>query len=241
MDEPVNRLELAGTHNFREVAPGVLTPGLLYRSDALHRLTREGRGTLHELGIRLVIDLRSALDRRIGGRDRLRGTGATRLSVPIDGTPRAFDPRTLTLREIYETVLSRHQSDLGRVIRAVASADEPVLVHCTAGKDRTGLVVALILTALDVDRDIILADYSATAANLSGEWTERMLRRMRRFRVPITDNLVEVLAGSPVETLSYAFDWLDREHGGALPYLERAGVDGPVRDQLRRSLLPRSS
>lgn len=240
MDEPVNRLELAGTHNFREVAPGVLTPGLLYRSDALHRLTREGRGTLHELGIRLVIDLRSALDRRIGGRDRLRGTGATRLSVPIDGAPRAFDPRTLTLREIYETVLSRHQSDLGRVIRAVASADGPVLVHCTAGKDRTGLVVALILTALDVDRDLILADYSATAANLSGEWTERMLRRMRRFRVPITDNLVEVLAGSPAEALSDAFDWLDREHGGVLTYLQRAGVDDAVRDQLREALLRRT-
>ncbi|GAB3633978.1 tyrosine-protein phosphatase [Microbacterium shaanxiense] len=241
MDEPLTRLDLAGTHNFREVAPGVLKPGVLYRSDALHRLTREGRRRLRQLGIRQVIDLRSAIDRRIGGRDRLRGTGATRLSVPIDGAPRTIDPRTLTLRQVYETVLSRHQGDLGRVIRTVASADAPVLVHCTAGKDRTGLVVALILTALDVDRDIILADYSATAANLSGEWTERMLRRMRRFRVPITDNLVEVLAGSPVQALSDAFDWLDREHGGALPYLERAGVDGAVRDQLRRALLPRSS
>ncbi|MES2865579.1 tyrosine-protein phosphatase [Microbacterium profundi] len=240
MDEPVNRLELAGTHNFREVAPGVLTPGMLYRSDALHRLTREGRGTLHELGIRQVIDLRSAFDRRIGGRDRLRGTGATRLSVPIDGAPRAFDPRTLTLQEIYETVLSRHQSDLGRVVRAVASTDGPVLVHCTAGKDRTGLVVALILTALDIDRDIILADYSATAANLSGEWTERMLRKIRRFRVPMTDNLMEVLTRSPAAVLSGTFDWLDREHGGALAYLQQAGVDGAVRDQLREALFPRT-
>lgn len=238
MDEPLTRLDLAGTHNFREVAPGVLTPGILYRSDALHRLTREGRRTLAQLGIRQVIDLRSPFDRRIGGRDRLRGTGATRLSVPIDGAPRTFDPRSLTLQEIYETVLSRHQSDLGRVIRTVASTDGPVLVHCTAGKDRTGLVVALILSALDIDRDIILADYSATAANLSGEWTERMLRKLRRFRVPMTDNLLEVLTGSPVTALSGTFEWLDREHGGALAYLEAAGVDDAVRDQLRRALIP---
>lgn len=66
MDEPLTRLDLAGTHNFREVAPGVLAPGMLYRSDALHRLTREGRRKLAQLGIRQVIDLRSPFDRRIG-------------------------------------------------------------------------------------------------------------------------------------------------------------------------------
>ncbi|MGM7668406.1 tyrosine-protein phosphatase [Microbacterium sp. A93] len=238
MDAAVTRLDVPGTYNFREVAPGVLKPGLLYRSDALHRLTRDGRNRLVELGIRQVIDLRSAIDRRIGGRDRLRGTGAAYLSVPIDGAPRNVDPSTLTLRDVYDVVLTRHQQDLGRVIRAVASAEGPVVVHCTAGKDRTGLVSALILTALDIDRDIIVSDYAATAANLSGEWTQRMLRKMRWFRVKVTDNLVDVLAGSPPELLSEMFDWLDSEHGGALAYLEHAGVDAAVRDQLRRALLP---
>src|SRR5690554_5687346 len=237
MDAAITRLEVAGTHNFREVAPGVLAPGRLYRSDALHRLSREGRSRLRELDVRQVIDLRSAFDRRIGGRDRLRGTGAELMSVPIDGAPRNPDLRTLSLREVYQVVLTRHQQDLGRVIRAIASAQGPVVVHCTAGKDRTGLVAALVLTALDVQRDVIVADYAATAANLSGEWTERMLRKVRRFRVPVTDNLVEILSGSPPSMLTETFDWLDREWGGAVSYLEQAGVDAGVRAELRRTLL----
>lgn len=228
---------MPGASNFREVAPGQLMPGLLYRSDALHRLTRVGRRRLRELGIRQVIDLRSAFDRRIGGSDRLRGTGIEYLRVPIDGAPRNVDPRALTLREVYDVVLSRHQQDLGVVIRMIADADGPIVVHCTAGKDRTGLVVALVLTAIGVDRDVILADYAATAANLSGEWTERMLRKIRRFRVPITDNLIEVLAGSPPDLLAQTLDDLDHEFGSASHYLELAGVDEAVRDRLRRRLL----
>ncbi|HCS61408.1 MAG TPA: hypothetical protein DIW46_08435 [Microbacterium sp.] len=238
MEGSVTRLDIPGTHNFREVAPGVLIPGRLYRSDALHRLTREGRGRLRELGIGQVIDLRSAFDRRIGGRDRLRGTGAVRLAVPIDGAPRNANLRTVSLEEVYQTVLARHQEDLGRVIRTIASAKGPVVVHCTAGKDRTGLVAALILTALDIERDVILADYAATAANLSGDWTERMLRKIRRFRVPMTDNLIEVLTGSPPTVLSETFDWLENTRGGALSYLEGAGVDAAVRSELKRLLLP---
>lgn len=240
MDAAISRLEIPGTHNFREVAPGVLTPGRLYRSDALHRLTREGRSRLRELGIQQVIDLRSAFDRRIGGRDRLRGTGAQLMSVPIDGAPRNPNLRTLSLRDVYQVVLTRHQDDLGRVIRTIASAQGPVVVHCTAGKDRTGLVAALVLTALDVERDVIVADYAATAANLSGEWTERILRKVRRFRVPLTANLVEVLSESPPAMLSETFDWLDREYGGAIAYLEGAGVDASVRAALKRSLLDES-
>lgn len=237
MDAAINRLDVPGTHNFREVAPGVLVPGRLYRSDALHRLTREGRSRLRELGIGQIIDLRSALDRRIGGRDRLRGTGAQLVSVPIDGAPRNPNPRTLSLREVYQVVLTRHQDDLGLVIRMIASAQGAVVVHCTAGKDRTGLVAALILTALEIDRDVIVADYAATAANLSGEWTERMLRKVRRFRVPVTDNLLEILSGSPPAMLSETFDWLDREWGSAIAYLEQAGVNAHVRAELKRSLL----
>jgi protein-tyrosine phosphatase len=237
MDDVVTRLDVPGTYNFREVAPGVLAPGLLYRSDALHRLTRTGRRRIDELGIRKVIDLRSAFDRRVGGRDRLRGTGAVRISIPIDGASRRVDLATVTLAGVYRMILSSHQQLLGAIIDEIASAEGAVLVHCTAGKDRTGLVVALTLSALGIDRDAILADYAATGANLAGEWTDRMVGKARRFRVPLTDDLLVILGSSPPEVLAGALDWLDDEYGGVIAYLDGAGVDAGVRSRLREKLL----
>src|SRR5699024_262754 len=123
---------------------------------------------LAELGVEMVVDLRSDFDRRFGGRDRLRGTGADRLAVPITGAPPQTDPSSIDLRWVYRNTLTAHAPELGLAIRVIAEATGPVVIHCTAGKDRTGLVVALVLSALGVDQDVIVADYAATQANLDG-------------------------------------------------------------------------
>ena len=238
MDDAVIRLDVPGTFNFRAVAPGSLIPGRLYRSDALHRVTSAGKRRIAELRITDVLDLRSRIDRRMSGRDRLRGTGAVRISLPIDGVPRNVDLTTVTLTEVYRGILARHQSLLGVAIRAIAASDGPVLVHCTAGKDRTGLVVALTLAAIGVDREEILDDYGLTEANLAGPWTERMVRKARWFRIRLTDDLMKILASSPREVLSETLDWVDAEFGGVNAYLDGAGVDAEVRAALRAKLLP---
>lgn len=230
------RLPVAGTFNFREAAPGLLRDGQLYRSDALHRLTPAGRERIRELGIVRIVDLRSRLDRRLSGRDRLRGLPVEYLSIPISGAGARVDPALITLHTVYRTVLGEHGPELGLAIRAIADAPGAVLIHCTAGKDRTGLVVALTLLALGVDYEAVAADFSSSAANLAGEWSERMLKRARRFRVEMTDGLVEVLAGSPESALRGAIDYIEGERGGLDAYLGEIGVGPDVVARLHSRL-----
>ncbi|OJX64707.1 MAG: hypothetical protein BGO95_02945 [Micrococcales bacterium 73-13] len=231
----MDRLEIGGTYNFREAAPGAIRPALLYRSDALHRLTRDGRAALAGLGIRTVVDLRSGLDRRIGGRDRLRGVDARLHRIPIHAG--GLDPSTIEIRRVYRAILGEEGAAVGAAIRTIAEADGPIVVHCTAGKDRTGLVVALTLLAVGVDADRVVADYALTERNLAGAWTEGMLRRVRRFRVPMNDRLLEVLAHSPEPVLRETLAWVDAEHGGVPAYLDSVGVGEPVVARLRDRLV----
>jgi len=228
------RLEVGGTHNFREAAPGAIRPGVLYRADALHRLTRDGRARLVELGVRRVIDLRSDFDRRVGGRDRLRGVGAELLRFPIHAG--RADPSTIEIRRVYRAIVADNGEAFGAAVRAIADADGAVVVHCTAGKDRTGLVIAFSLLAIGLDTDTVAADYALTQANLAGEWTERMLRKVRRFRVPVSEALLEVLAHSPEPVLRDTLDWVAAEYGGVTGYLASVGVGEDVIARLRARL-----
>lgn len=235
------RLDIPGTHNFREVVVavdgGAVRPGSLYRSDALNRLTRSGRAALAALGVRRVVDLRGGFDRWLGGPDRLRGTGAQLVRIPVLAGAAPRDAGTLCLETLYRQVLTEHGAEVGAAIRCVADAGGPVVVHCTAGKDRTGLVVALVLLALGADLEDVVADYAATEAHLSGEWSPRTLRRLRLLGVRLTDGLVAVVTGSPEAALRDTLAWLDATYGGWRPYLVSIGVDDAVVRDLRAALV----
>lgn len=227
----MSRLHLPVTYNFRRVA-GVRA-GALYRSDALAELTREGRTTLRELGVRRVIDLRSGFDRRVGGPDRLWRVGTELVKVPVFSDAKKSDVYTLTLESLYRRLLDHNGAAIGAAIRAVADApDGAVVVHCTAGKDRSGLVAALLQLSVGVDTDTVLHDYALTQDNLAGPWAERMLRRVSRFRITVTPQLERLLLNSPAEAMGVTLEHLQTEHGGVEAYLAACGVTDIHRERL---------
>jgi len=237
------RLPVPGTYNFRDVGGypvegGSTRDGKLFRADALGRLGEAGKESLRELGVRVVIDLRD--DFEVDSLpDDLDGLDVEVLRLPVfEGSGASQATIGATLADLYEKIVLQHRDVVVRALREIAdTGDEPVVVHCTAGKDRTGVVVALALLAVGVDRETVLDDYAATQANLAGEWLEGMLALVRGYGVEITPDLQVIMGGSPREAMAAVLDLIDRDFGGVRPYLLDAGLDEVELAKLRSVLI----
>ncbi|MCU0475300.1 MAG: tyrosine-protein phosphatase [Anaerolineae bacterium] len=145
--------------------------GLVYRSGTLHELSAEDSQRLAELGLRLICDLRSDEELADAPDDAAR-FGAAYKHLPVQTERNTlqrvraamFQPERLSdfLRETYKTVMLEDNATLiGGILRDMLAPDGlPMLFHCTAGKDRTGVVAAVLLATLGVPDAVIAADYA---------------------------------------------------------------------------------
>lgn len=237
-------IPVEGTHNLRSTAgyagaAGAVTSGGLIRSDALHRLTPAGVEQFAALGIVRVVDLRDTAEIRqapsavaAGGLETVHHPIFEGAAVPATGA-------APSLRQVYRAIVTDRVRALTGAVRLIADAPEgAVLVHCTAGKDRTGVVVATALRAVGVSREDVVADYAASAENLAGEWVERMIAAASaRSAGRLDDTVRELIATSPAEALEDALDVIDRLHGGVERMLLSTGLDEDALARLRSRLL----
>jgi protein-tyrosine phosphatase len=175
-DEPENRyLRWNACYNVRDLgglatADGTRTRrGALVRADSVGRLTEQGRAALEEYGIRTIIDLRFGVEMRD---DPSPFTDhATIISHNLSLNPNDVSvTRSLAVQRasalpypatVNVAYLATHQSQIAAVMRAIADAPEGgVLFHCHAGRDRTGLIAALLLALAGVPAPAITADYA---------------------------------------------------------------------------------
>jgi protein-tyrosine phosphatase len=239
---------LPGTYNFREVGgyhAGSSTTkwGKLYRSDALNRLTDEARDDLRQRDIRTVIDLRDDEERRHNP-SLLEGLPVRVVESPIfSGSASSFLASDITLARLYETVVTENADAIVRAIRVIASSGEEggaVLVHCTAGKDRTGLVVAFALLAVGVDRQEVVADYAMTQQNLPDSLMAPIIARLKALHVPDSTTIDELVWGSPAHVLEETIDLVVRQHGSVRAFLTDNGLTDAELDDLAHVLLERA-
>ncbi len=238
------RMDIEGTHNFRDVGgyPAGASRtryGQLYRSDALGGVTEVGELALGELGIEVVVDLRSRMEHaQDRGADPL--PHAEHIRVPIYRGSRSsiISDGHVSLELLYRQTIEESAWSFATAVAIIAESDmRPVLVHCTAGKDRTGLVVALALEAVGVDRAAVIADYTESALNLDGAWINRTITALVSHGVPISPRLFEVLGGSPDHAMSNVLTWIDEEWGSAMGFLIAHGLQKESVDLLHRKLV----
>lgn len=239
------RLEIDGTHNFRDTggypaSGGMTRCGQLFRSDSLAGVTATGAADLAALRIGVVIDLRSPLER---AQDHSRSVlpGAVHVWLPIHGGSRSSlvtADGVFDLQQLYRQVVTDSAWTIAAAVSVIAdSGNAPVLVHCTAGKDRTGLVVALALEAAGVDRTAVVADYTQSALNLDGVWMNQAMSALVSGGVPISPSLFEALGGSPDHAMSGLLAGIDDEYGSVVGFLMVHGFLAESVSKLREKLV----
>ncbi|GAA3081297.1 tyrosine-protein phosphatase [Streptosporangium carneum] len=165
-------IEYARLHNFRDVGGYPTEDGLqvrwrrLYRSDSLHWLADDDLDRFHALGVRTVIDLRHPEEVERRGRAP-HGPRYHNLSVEHRGWNfEQYDPEAGIARffaDRYREVTQDGSGEIRQALEVIADADNaPVVVHCAAGKDRTGVLTALVLRLLGVSEENVIADYALT-------------------------------------------------------------------------------
>lgn len=243
--------EIAGVYNFRDLGGGVtaggrsVRTGVIFRSASLDEMTDEGLTTLESLGVRTVVDVRSESEVEIDGRFPFEGSSIRWVHVPSPmGPPRPGsgehdshrtemadhdDPMSL----VFTRVVTDGGPFVGRVIREIADpTNKAVVFHCTSGKDRTGVIAALIQLIIGRDLHAVVADFERTR-----EYTDRIKAdlkiRLARFG---EEHMVERISRLDARWLLDALDLVGGP-SGLDPWLDEIGVDAGVRESLRSQMV----
>ena len=245
---------LKAVNNFRDCGGYATTDGQqmrtgrLYRSGTLDDARRDDLRLLQAIGLKTIVDLRAPREKK---KELPAIAGARRIDLPLELENKARDRMQALmvkrgaedevvdiLRQMYRDLADEAQPQAGQLFHVLLSADAyPVLIHCSAGKDRTGFMCALVQQAVGVGRAAMFQDYLETN-NHFGIVTPRVARIMKIFsfgRLQIEN--VRASLSAREEYLQAAFEQIDQHHGGLAMYLAKCGITSREIATLRGLLL----
>jgi protein-tyrosine phosphatase len=215
---------------------GLVRPGLLLRANALVELGEEGDARLAEM--------RTAIDLRDPGEREHEPSDLARLSLVLEEIPLVDGEPTATQRELVAFnlwLLENRGPHLARVVERLAAPDAlPAVFFCSSGKDRTGLVTALVLSALGVSDEDVIADYTLTETLLPESYRQRALARALAGGMDSASSEWFLTVGltSPASVMEATLADLDAR-GGAAAYLQVHGLSDTALASLKGTLIER--
>ena len=230
------RLEWDACLNVRDLGGlrctgGVIRPGVVIRASTLGSLTPAGSAAFGEHGVKTVIDLRGPDEVAAQASPYAIGLGYRNVRVDGEQTLKLHEHALAGTMGHQLAALARGGSGLRAAFAAIASADPPIVIHCQAGRDRTGIVVALLLATLGVADHDIVADYCASDTELAPEY-----ERFRAEHPEVAADMAERQARR-AWVIGELLAAVRAEHGHAAEYLEAIGVRPAELERLREMLV----
>ena len=210
----------------------------MFRSDALHAITAHDLAILHSLDIATIVDLRSSREISSTGRGRLESSSIKFIEVDAlseHSSPIPSRADEVPLHDVYWRYLTTRPERYVFALETLADPGTyPVIVNCFFGKDRTGILVALVLACLDVPRDVIIDDYALSATRMT--YIVERLQEDPVYRETLARTPSSRLDASP-DTMMNFLDRLEEHFGGARSWALHAGVSSAQLESMRSALL----
>ncbi len=227
MTENTRHLKVEGGVNVRDLGGYLTKDGYttrwrtLIRSAGLDHITDKGQRQLLDYGVKTIVDLRD--DREVIDYPDVfaHGNHAHYVNLPLSPSGFASGTDYAHLGELYCQYLSAFQVNIGKIIAAIAESEAGILFHCAVGKDRTGIVSALLLDLVGVPVEVIAEDYALTTPQIApmvAEWRVNALQKGH--------NMVhfERDVAADAELMLHMLKVLNEDYGGAAQYLQTCRV-----------------